>query len=71
MTVIKIWSWAPMDVAIFWDIAPCGPYVNLCFRGTYHLHLQSRKSAEQGTSMHQMAKHVGSHTDYAALHSRR
>jgi hypothetical protein len=35
-------------VAIFWDIAPCSPYVNRCFRGTYHLHLQGRKSAEKG-----------------------
>jgi hypothetical protein len=26
-----------MNVAIFWDIAPCSPYVNLCFGGMYHL----------------------------------
>jgi hypothetical protein len=32
-----------INVAIFWDIAPCGPYMNR-FGGTYHLHLQGRKS---------------------------
>jgi hypothetical protein len=32
-----------MNVAIFWDIAPCSRYVNRCFGGTYHLHLQGRK----------------------------
>jgi hypothetical protein len=29
-----------MNAAIFWDIAPCSPYVNRRFRRTYHLHLQ-------------------------------
>jgi hypothetical protein len=43
------------DVAIFWDIAPSTPYVNRRFGGTYHLHLQGRKSAEQETSMQQVA----------------
>jgi hypothetical protein len=34
-------------VAIFRDIALCSPYMNQRFGGTYHLHLQDRKSAEQ------------------------
>jgi hypothetical protein len=36
--------------AIFWDIAPCSQYMNKRFGRTYHLHLQGRKSAEEGTS---------------------
>jgi hypothetical protein len=43
-------------VAIFGDIAPCSPYENRHFGGTYHLHLQCRKSAEQETSVQQMAR---------------
>jgi hypothetical protein len=39
-----------MNVAIFWDIEPCSPYVNRRFGGTYHLHLQVWKSAEQETA---------------------
>jgi hypothetical protein len=42
-----------MNVAIFWDIAPCSPYVNQRFGGTYHLYLQGKKSAEQETSVQQ------------------
>jgi hypothetical protein len=38
------------NVAIFWDIAPCTPYVNRRFGGTYHLHLQGRKSTEQDSA---------------------
>jgi hypothetical protein len=44
-----------MNVAIFWAIAPCSAYVNKRFGGTYHLHLQGRKSAEQETSLQQLA----------------
>jgi hypothetical protein len=40
-----------MNVAIFWDIAPCSPYVKRCFGGTYHFLLQGRKSAKQETSV--------------------
>jgi hypothetical protein len=29
-----------MNVAIFWDIAPCSTYVNQRFGGVYHLRLQ-------------------------------
>jgi hypothetical protein len=48
----RIWgshsgSLVVMKVAIFWDIAPCSPYVNRSFGGTFHLHLHGRKSAEQ------------------------
>jgi hypothetical protein len=25
-----------MNIVIFWNIAPCSPYVNRCFGGTYH-----------------------------------
>jgi hypothetical protein len=39
-----------MNVSIFWDVAPCSPYVHRRFVETYHLHLQSRKSAEQQAS---------------------
>jgi hypothetical protein len=35
--------------AMFRNIAPCSPYVNGRFEGTYHSHLQGRTSAEQGT----------------------
>jgi hypothetical protein len=35
---------------IFWDIASCSLYMNQHFGGTYHLHLQGWKSAEQETS---------------------
>jgi hypothetical protein len=42
------------DVAIYWGIAPCSPYVNDRFGGTYHLHLQGRKSAQQETSVQQV-----------------
>jgi hypothetical protein len=27
------------NVAIFWDITPCSPYVKQCFEVTYHAHL--------------------------------
>jgi hypothetical protein len=43
------------NVAIFWDTAPYSPYVNRRFEGLYHLQLQDRKSAEQGTRVQQMA----------------
>jgi hypothetical protein len=45
-----------MNAAIFWDIAPCSPYVERRFRGTYHLHLQGKELAEQGTSLQQAIK---------------
>jgi hypothetical protein len=32
-----------MNVAIFWDMAPCSSYVNRRFGRTYHLHLQDKK----------------------------
>jgi hypothetical protein len=40
-----------MKFAIFWDIAPCCPYMIRRIGGKYRLHLQSRKSAEQQTSV--------------------
>jgi hypothetical protein len=62
-----------MNPAIFWDIAPFSPYVNQCFGGTYHFHLQGRKSAEHETSVHQATgpedegdmflRNIGSHKE--------
>jgi hypothetical protein len=39
-----------MNNVIFWDIPPCSLHVNGRFGGTYHFHLQGRKSAEHETS---------------------
>jgi hypothetical protein len=39
-----------MNAAIFWDTVPCRQNVNQRFGGTYHLHLQGRKSIEEKTS---------------------
>jgi hypothetical protein len=47
-----------MNVAIFWDIAPCNPYVNRRFVETYHLHVQGWISAEQEISMQQVERHL-------------
>jgi hypothetical protein len=44
-----------MDVAIFWDIAPCSQYVDWHFSGTYYL-LQGEKSAKQETGMYQVPR---------------
>jgi hypothetical protein len=38
-------------VAIFWDVAPCSPYMNWCFGRAYNPHLHGRKSSEQETSV--------------------
>jgi hypothetical protein len=43
-----------MNVAIFWDIVLCSPYVNC--GGTYHLYHQGWKKAKQETSMQHMAR---------------
>jgi hypothetical protein len=40
-----------MIISFLWDIGVCNPYMNRRFGGTYHLHLQGRKSAEQETSV--------------------
>jgi hypothetical protein len=45
-----------MNVAIFWDIMLCSPYVNRRLGGTYYFHLQDRKSAEQETSVQQVTR---------------
>jgi hypothetical protein len=34
-----------MKVAIFWDTAPCNPYMSRRFGGTYHFQFQGPKSA--------------------------
>jgi hypothetical protein len=38
--------------------ASCRPYVDRRFGGTYHLHVQGRKSAEQETGLQQVARHL-------------
>jgi hypothetical protein len=45
-----------MNVAFFRDTVQCSLYVNRHFRGTYHLYLQGKKSAKQGTSVQQVAR---------------
>jgi hypothetical protein len=40
-----------IHIAVLWEKAPCSTYVNRRFGGTYHLHLQGRKSAKQETSV--------------------
>jgi hypothetical protein len=47
-----------MNVAVFWDIAPCSPHVSRRFVETYRLHLQVRKSSDQKASMQQVASHA-------------
>jgi hypothetical protein len=34
-----------MNYSIFWDVAPCSPYVSRSFRGTHHLHNETSKKA--------------------------
>jgi hypothetical protein len=46
----KILTVVVTNGALFWDLAPWSPGVNQRFGGTYHLHLQGRKSAEYETS---------------------
>jgi hypothetical protein len=55
---IITWQSTPHNIVIFWDIAPCNPYVNRHFGGTYHFHLQGRKSDENGTSVQQVSSHM-------------
>jgi hypothetical protein len=57
----EIFTAVIMKVAIFWDIAPCGPYVNGLFSGAYDFHLQWTK----------ISRNVVSLTDYTALLSRK
>jgi hypothetical protein len=47
-----------MNYDIFWDIPQCSTYVNRRFGGTYHLCLQGWKSAEEETSVQQVAGQV-------------
>jgi hypothetical protein len=69
----EVFTVVVMKTAIFWDIALCSLYMNWHFEGTYHLHLQGRKSAEEETSVraHTFLRNVGSYTDYMALYPRR
>jgi hypothetical protein len=60
-----------MNVALFWDVDPCGPYVNRSFGGTFHLNLQSRKLAEKEVGGDAFLRNVGSNTSYTMLYPRR
>jgi hypothetical protein len=40
-----------LNVAQFWDVVPCSLYMNRRFGGTYHLHIEGRKSAKQGSNV--------------------
>jgi hypothetical protein len=53
---LEVLTAAVIDVAIFWDIAPRSLYVNRCFGGMYHLHLQCLESTEQDPSIQQLAR---------------
>jgi hypothetical protein len=44
-----------MKVSIFWDIAPCSPYMKRRFGGCISS-LQGRKRAEEKTSVQQVAR---------------
>jgi hypothetical protein len=43
----ELFTAVTMKNAVFWDVTPCTSCVNLGFGGTYHLHLQGRKSASE------------------------
>jgi hypothetical protein len=56
-----------VNVAVFWEIAPCSLYVNRCFGGTYHVYLNGRKSAEQETGLATCRTLVSRSTDFEPL----
>jgi hypothetical protein len=56
-----------LNVTIF-DIVLCSRYVNQHFRGMSQFHLQGLKSAEQETSVQQVARLPGQFTDHMALY---
>jgi hypothetical protein len=47
----EVFTALTMEAPIFWDIAPCSPYIKRRFGGMYHLHLQGKITAEQETSV--------------------
>jgi hypothetical protein len=47
-----------LKVAILWDMAPWNEYVNRRSRGSCHLHLQGRKSADKETRVQQVARQI-------------
>jgi hypothetical protein len=51
--ITRVWC---NNVVIFCDMVPCSLYVNRRFGGRYHFHPQSRKSAEQETSVQKVAR---------------
>jgi hypothetical protein len=52
-----------VNIAIFWDTAPCSQFVNRRFGGTYHLHIQGKKSTEEEASVQQIPSHL-LHADF-------
>jgi hypothetical protein len=51
----KVFTAVVMNIAIFWDIVQCDPYVKR-FRGAYHLHLQGRKKIQTRNRHELMSK---------------
>jgi hypothetical protein len=45
-----------MNVAKIYVVAPCSPYVNRRFGGTYHPPILGKKTAEQEASMQQLSR---------------
>jgi hypothetical protein len=45
--------------------SPCSPYVNRCFGGTYHFHLQGRKSPDEETNVQQSSVNASTFWDIA------
>jgi hypothetical protein len=58
----EVFTAVVMNIAIFWVMAPCSSCVNRCFGRKYHLSLQGRKSAEQETSVQQVARQCFAYT---------
>jgi hypothetical protein len=51
-----------MNVAIFWDIELCNPYVIQGFGGMYYLDLQGQRSAEhQAEHLHELPPQPSKH----------
>jgi hypothetical protein len=57
--VLSLYYVSVLKLAIFWDIAPCSPYMKRRFGGTYHLNLQGQKSVVQATSYANHLLHAG------------
>jgi hypothetical protein len=63
----EVFTAVTMKNAVFWDVAPCRSCLNRRFGGTYHIHLQSRKISERGTSRWLPAHAASSLADFSTL----